>query len=214
MDGEIYFCAGIGNIAHKYDQPGIAFPINAYVKNGYTGFDSSSGIMKFSKYGIVNVYKPVDDIPINFLKIVRIGEGDYLICSNEGLYRYIQEFIYKMSSENTPAAAAYLDNFEGVPAHTVSNGFGVYRSLDLVDWQFLFDTGQISEIRDIYAKSLKDYYVATSSGIVKTIYSYELINDIEQRNEYELQAVVDSLADDLDAVFENQLDQHLTGWHS
>jgi hypothetical protein len=41
-----------------------------------------------------------------------------------------------------------------------------------------------------------------------------MINDIEQRNEYELQAVVDSLADNLDITFDNQLDDHLTKWHS
>jgi DNA topoisomerase VI subunit A len=72
----------------------------------------------------------------------------------------------------------------------------------LIDWDSLFSVAKDAVIADIYAKSRNDYYVATDSGVFKTIYSYELINDIEQRNEYELQAVVDSLQDDLDTTFE------------
>ena len=119
-----------------------------------------------------------------------------------------------MSGEKAAAGCIYMDMFEDEPGYVTSNDSGIYRSSDLVDWRFLFSSGVVGDIRDIYVKSLNDYYVATSAGVVKTIYSYELINDIEQRNEYELQAVVDSLAGDLDSAFDNQLDDHLTKWHS
>ena len=190
------------------------FPVNAYVKNEYTGLDSDSGIVKFNKYGVVNVYRRIDDAPAKFTKILKVGDEDYIICSNEGLYRYIQDFVYKMSGENTTVGCVYMDMFDGVPGYVIANNSDICRSSDLIDWRIIFSLGVAGDIHDIYVKSLNDYYVATSAGVVKTIYSYQLINDIEQRNEYELQAVVDSLTDNLSQTFENQLGEHLINWDS
>lgn len=149
-------------MAKKYEVHGIVFPKNAYIKNGYTGFDSQDGITLFNKYGIVNIYRQIDDIPVCFTKILGIGDEDYIICSDEGLYRYIQDLVYKMSNEKAAAGGIHLDRFEDTPGYVVSLGSGIYRSHDLVDWSFLFDTGISAEIRDVYVKSLNDYYVATA----------------------------------------------------
>ena len=119
-----------------------------------------------------------------------------------------------MSGENTTVGCVYMDMFDGAPGYVIANNSDIYRSSDLIDWRIIFSSGVAGDIHDIYVKSLNDYYVATSAGVVKTIYSYQLINDIEQRNEYELQAVVDSLTDNLSQTFENQLGEHLINWHS
>jgi hypothetical protein len=85
----IYYCERFDEVAQKYNVEDIVFPTEVYIKNGYTGFDSRSGITKFNRYGVVNVYRRVDDSPVNFTKILGIDDNDFLICSSEGLYRYI-----------------------------------------------------------------------------------------------------------------------------
>jgi hypothetical protein len=69
MGDKIYFAGSVGEEAALYKASGLVFPVNIYIKDGYTAFDTADGIIRYGEYGIVNVYKQVDEMPVNFVKI-------------------------------------------------------------------------------------------------------------------------------------------------
>ena len=75
-------------------------------------------------------------------------------------------------------------------------------------------TEKETQINDIYVKNRMEYFISTSKGLYKTMYSYKLVNDYDNRNEFEMREFVQSLSSELESTFYTNMQKHERIYHA
>ena len=185
----------------------------AYGVNGKKAVFSIDRIETFDRYAVINVFKTASDrMTSPVYGAVRSDSGFWLINGKDGLTKYekgIFESVPFFGDAKTLVRHEYGDPGETFVA---SDGGTLRASNDLNSWNELVSF-ENDTINDVNIRNRTEYYVATDSGLFKTEYSYELVNDFDTRSEYEMRKFVSGLSDSLDTCYRVDLEKHLNDFH-
>lgn len=180
----------------------------------YTSVLSETGIETFQKYGKNVLFVPIDGGErIDASSMCKLYDGNVVICGANGLYRFISDAIYRISDIYRPSALT-MDNSSEHLAFAVGSGGTLYKSSNCKKWESVLQIPDAAAINNIYVKNQMEFYISTSNGLYRTVYSYNLVNDFESRNEFEMREFVQQLSGELDIIYNADFQRHLAKYHS
>lgn len=162
----------------------------------------------------------VDDGVILY-KIMDIGNNQYLIKSNKGLYLHKNNNICKITNDDDQYMTLINHSFD-------SNDYNYYYSLSgnvykSNTWQEIsptdvnevFSVEDINTIYDLLPINEYTWLIATDKGLYKSNYSYDLINDLTYFDEKEANDIYKStLSNDVSVIITNNLSIHTEMMHN
>lgn len=185
----------------------------AYGVGGKKAVFSEDKIETFDRYAVINLFKVASDKKTSpVYGAVQSDSGFWLINGKEGLTKYengIFDTVPFFGDAKTLTRHEY-----GNPGETfvASDGGTLRASGDLGSWEQLLSF-ENDTINDVNIRNRTEYYVATDSGLFKTEYSYELINDFDTRSDFEMRKFVSELSGSLDTCYQVDLEKHLSEYH-
>lgn len=185
----------------------------AYRNGASTMVFSDEKIETFDYYDDVDTFDALDGEPLEMYSMLKLADGNFVVCARDGLYRYSTDSVYRISDIDGVRALNFYDFDEG-RLFVAGSGNMIKKSKNCKKWDDFFkvSSGGIV-VNDIFIRNRSDFYMSTTDGLYKTMYSYRLVNDFDSRNEFEMRQFVQQLSGELEDTYELDLARHIQKYH-